>query len=139
MPTGGTTKFTDADDYHAGVRGAKFHFVFSCQRDFEARLTWVELRHLCLLRGQENLPRVAHVSLTPDSVFVEFPTRHNAPLIYNGVELQLGEIVFHGRGEHLHQRTRGPSQWCFISSTPEQLAAIGETLTGFNLMSPGVA
>src|SRR5271155_5356311 len=119
----GTTKFTDADAYQASIRGAEFNLVFSCQRDFEARLTWVELRHLRLLRAQENLPRVAHISLMPALAFVAFPIRHEPPQIYNGIELQPGEIVFHGLGESMHLRTRGPSRWGSIAVAPAHLAA----------------
>jgi AraC-like DNA-binding protein len=136
MRGSGTTTFTDADDYQASIRGAKFSLVFRSQRDFKARLTWVELRHLRLLRAQENLPRVAHVSLTSDLVFVAWRTRYDAPQIIDGVELQPGDIVFHGRGERLHQQTLGPSQWGFISLAPKHLAACGKALTGLELVAP---
>jgi AraC-like DNA-binding protein len=139
MPKSGTTRFTDAADYQASVRGAKFNLVFGCQKDFKARLTWVELRHLHLLRGEENLPRVAHVSLVPERVFVSVPTRHDPPPISDGVEVLSGDIVFHSRGERVHQRTRGPSQWGFISLAPEHLAACSRVLTGFDLVWPPVA
>jgi AraC-like DNA-binding protein len=139
MQRSGTTKFTDAGDYQASIRGTKCNFVLSCQKDFEAQLTWVELRHLYLLRGRENLSRVAHVSLTSSLVFVAFPTRHDPPQIYDGIELRPGDIVFHSLGERVHQRTRGPSRWGFISLTPEHLAACGKALTGVDLVAPPVA
>jgi AraC-like DNA-binding protein len=139
MQGSGTTKFTDVGAYQSSIRGAKYNFVFSCQRDFEARLTWVELRHLSLLRAQENLPRVAHVSLTPALAFVAFPTRYDPPQICDGIELQPGEIVFHSLGECVHQWTRGPSRWGSISVAPEHLAACGKALTGIDLAPPQVA
>jgi AraC-like DNA-binding protein len=136
MPGSGTTQFIDADDYQTSIRGAKFDLVFRSQKNFKARLTWVELHHLRLLRGQENLPRVAHVSLTSDLVFIAFPTRYDPPQIFDGVELQPGDIVFHSQGERVHQQTRGPSQWGFISLAPEYLAAGGKALAGFDLVPP---
>lgn len=139
MPRSGTTGFTDAGDYQASVRGANFNLVFGCQQDFKARLTWVELRHLRLLRGQENLPRVAHVSFMPERIFVSVPTRHDPPPIFDGVEVLSGDIVFHSRGERVHLRTRGPSQWGFISLAPEHLAACSRALTGFDLLWKPVA
>jgi hypothetical protein len=51
MQRNGTARFTDADDYRASVREAKFDLVFNSQRDFQAQLTWLELRHLRLLAG----------------------------------------------------------------------------------------
>jgi AraC-like DNA-binding protein len=139
MPRSGTTGFIDAADYQASVRGANFNLVIGCQQDFKARLTWVELRHLCLLRGQENLPRVAQVSFLPERVFVSVPIRHDPPPIFDGVEVLSGDIVFHSRGERVHQRTRGPSEWGFISLAPEHLAARSRVLTGFDLVWPSVA
>jgi AraC-like DNA-binding protein len=139
MSTSGTTKFTDADDYEASVRWAKLNLVLRCEKDFQARLTWVELRNLRLLRGQENLPRVAYVSMTSGSVFVALLARDGPPPIWDGVEVQPGDIVFHSRGKRMHQRTRGPSQWGFIALASEHLAACGKALTGFNLVPPRVA
>jgi AraC-like DNA-binding protein len=133
MQRSGAGKFTDAHDYQANIHGATFDLILNCQKGFEAKLTWVDLRHLHLLRGQENLPRVAHASLASDLVFVAFPARHDQPQIWNGVELQLGDIVFHGRGEHVHQRTLGPSQWGWISAEPEYLAASINAITEFDL------
>jgi AraC-like DNA-binding protein len=136
MQRSGTAKFTNSDDYRAGMRGAKVDLVFNGQKNFEARLTWVELRHLRLLRGQENLPRIARVTFAPDLVFIAFPTRHDPPQVCDGVELRKGDIVWHARGERVHQQTRGPSQWGFISLLPEHLAACGRALTGFDLVAP---
>jgi len=134
----GTTIFNDASDYQASIRGAKFNIAFNSQRAFEARLTSVELRHLRLLHGQENLPRVAHISLPLDSVFIALPIINDPPLIYGGVEVLSGDIVLHSLGGHMHQRTRGPSQWSFIALAPEHFAAWGRILTGFDLVPPSV-
>jgi AraC-like DNA-binding protein len=125
----GTTKVTDACDYQTNIRGATLDLVFNSQINFEARLTWAELGNLRLLRCQENLPRVARVSPAPGMAFVTFPTLQDPPQIWNGVELQPGEMVFHGRGERVHQRTLGPSQWGWISAEPEYLAAAGNAVT----------
>jgi AraC-like DNA-binding protein len=50
--------------------------------------------------------------------------------------LQFGDVVFHSRGERMHQRTNGESQWGLISLPPEQLAACGKALTGQKITSP---
>jgi AraC-like DNA-binding protein len=139
MPRCGTAIFTDPDDYQSGIRAVKFNFTFNHQKDFKARLTWVELRHVRLLRGQENLPRVAHISLTSDSVFIALPAFHGPLTICDGADVQPGEMVFHSQGQRLHQRTRGRSNWGFISLAPEHLAACSRALTGVDLMPPPVA
>jgi AraC-like DNA-binding protein len=133
MQRSGTEKFTDADDYRANIRGAKVELVLSSQRSFEATLTWVEFRYLRLLRGQENLPRVAHVALAPDLISIAFPLSHDPPQVCNGIELQPGNIILHGQGESVHQLMRGASRWGSISLAPEHLAAFGIALAGVDL------
>ncbi len=139
MAIGGTIEFTDVADYQAAVRRAKFSLVFNSQKDFQARLTRIELRHLSLFRGRENLPRVAYFSLPADRAFVAFPARHNPPQIWDGAELQPDEMIFHGRGQGGHQRTRGPSQWGIISLAQEYLASSVKALMGSDLEAPSDA
>jgi AraC-like DNA-binding protein len=139
MQRSGTQKFTDADDYRANIRGAKVDLVFSSQRSFEATLTWVEFRHLHLLRGQEILPRVAHVAFEPDLICISFPLSHDPPQVYNGIELQPGNLILHGQGETVHRLTRGPTRWGSISLAPQHLAAWSNTLAGLKLAAPAVA
>jgi AraC-like DNA-binding protein len=136
MPERGTYTFTDPDEFEAGVRGARFDLVLTRPGDFKAYLTCVELRTLHLLRGREELPRIAHVSLAPEPAFVTFPIQADPPPIWSGIELRLGDIVFHSPGESMHQRTSGPSQWGFISLAPQDLAAWGRALTGLDLVPP---
>jgi AraC-like DNA-binding protein len=136
MSGGGTQTFTDPSDYQASIARARINLVFTGCGDFKARLTHVDLPNLQLLRGQENLPRIAYVSLARDAVFVAFPMRSPALAIWGGVELQSGAIVFHSRGERMHQRTSGPSQWASISMAPEHLAVYGQVLTEQNLVPP---
>jgi AraC-like DNA-binding protein len=138
MPTGGATTFTDSDDYRASVAGARVDLVFTHPGDFKARLTWVKLPNLRLFSAKENLPRIAYVSLAPEFAFIGFPTQFDPPPVWKGVELQRGDIVFHSRGEHMHQRTSGPSQWSLMSLLPQHLAAYGKILTEQNLVPPPV-
>jgi AraC-like DNA-binding protein len=139
MQRSGTQKFTDADEYRENIRGAEVDLVFSSQRSFEARLTWVEFSQLHLLRGQENLPRAARVTLASDLIFIAFPLSHNPPQVCNGIELEPGNIILHGQGETLYRLTRGPSDWGLISLTPQHLSAWGNTLAGLDLVAPAVS
>jgi hypothetical protein len=78
---------------------------------FKARLTWAELHDLQVLRCEEDFPRVAYLCLRPQLSFVTFPA-HTGPVpVWGGTELRPGEIVFHGRGERLHQSTPGSFVW----------------------------
>jgi hypothetical protein len=126
----GTATFANPDDYQAGIEDARVNFIVTGGGDFNARLTWLNLRRFRVLRACENLPRIAFVSLSPARAFVSFPTSEGPPLTYSGLGLQFGDVVFHGRGERKHQRTSGECQWGLISLPPEQLAACGKALTG---------
>jgi AraC-like DNA-binding protein len=138
MAENGTATFANPDDYQAGIGDASVNLIVTGGGDFNARLTWLNLRQLHVLRGRENLPRVAYVALSPARSFVSFPTSVSSPLTYGGLGLQFGDVVFHSPGERTHQRTNGECQWGLISLPPEQLAACGKALTGLKIASPPV-
>src|SRR5262249_20606132 len=46
----GTSTFTDPDDYRANVPGGSVSLVLTGRGDFKARMTWVSMRRLRLLR-----------------------------------------------------------------------------------------
>jgi AraC-like DNA-binding protein len=136
MAQNGTATFANPDDYQAGMGDAIINLIVTGGGDFNARLTWLNLRRLYVLRACENLPRIAFFSLSPAQVFVSFPASACSSLTYGGFGLQFGDVVFHSRGERMHQRTNGESQWGLISLPPEQLAACGKALTGQKITSP---
>jgi AraC-like DNA-binding protein len=140
MAENGTATFSSPDDYQAGIRGAtskraNINFIVTRGGDFRARLTWLNLHSLRVLRGSENLPGIAYVTLPPERVVVLFPTS-TVPLIWGGRELRFGDIVFHSRGERTHQWTSGQGRWGLISLPPDQLAACGLALTGRKITAP---
>jgi len=136
MAENGTATFTNPDDYQAGIGDASVNFIVTGGGEFNARLTWLNLRRFRVLRASENLPRIAFISLSPARVFISFPSSEGPPLTYGGLGVQFGDVVFHSRGERTHQRTNGESQWGLISLPPEQLAACGKALTGRKITSP---
>jgi AraC-like DNA-binding protein len=136
MPGSSVYGFNDPGDYQAYLREAGIDLVLTCQGNFKARLTRAELHHVRLLRCQEDLPRIAFVSLERALAFVTFPTHPSPPLICGALELRHGDIMLHGRGEQFHQCTSGMSRWGSIALTPERLAAYGRALTRQDLVSP---
>ena len=136
MPGGGTRTFLDTDHYEANLHEAQIEAVIVSRRQFRARLTWAELHHLQILRCEEDPPHVAYMRLAPRLVFVTFPT-NSAPLpVWRGKELQAGDIVFHSRGERLHQLAPGSFVWSVIVVDPAQLEHDGRALTGKNVTPP---
>jgi AraC-like DNA-binding protein len=139
MPGSGTRTFLEPDHFEASLRQAQIEIVLALSPPFKARLTWAELHDLEVLRCEEDFPRVAYVCLGPQLSFVTFPA-HSGPVpIWGGTELRPGEIVFHGRGERLHQSTPGSFVWNVIALDPFQLEQYGRALSGkpFSLPSEG--
>jgi len=136
MPLVGTTIFTDPDGFRTSLQGSKIEFVFTDGGNFSARATSLELPNLRLLYTQEHLSRIAFISLAPEQAFISLPMRFDAPPIFDGIKLKLGDIIFHGIGDRVHLRTKGKSDWAFISSAPTYLAKFGKILTGADLVPP---
>ena len=139
MPGGGTGTFIDSDDYQASLSHLRIDLLVTSQGAFNARLTWATLHHLRLLHGEEDMPRIAYVSLAPALVFVGFAARPDPPMLWGGVALQTGQLIFHSRGERFHQRTTGPSSWSLLGFVPEHLERYCEALSGKALSLPEAA
>ena len=141
MPGGGTRTFLEPDNYEASLRQAQIEAVIVPRDKFSARLTWGELHHLQVLRCEEDSPRLAYLQLAPSLAFVTFPAGFEPLPVWRGREMQPGDIMFHSRGERLHQSTSGPSVWNVIAMDPAQLERYGRSLSGrpFSLPSEGRA
>jgi len=141
MAHSGSAAFTNLDDYQTtiGLVGMSVSLVLPADADFSARLTWLKQRHLHLLCGRESVPRIACLSFVPTRAFVSFPMSANKTIITGGVELRLGDIMFHSRGERTHQWTKGVSRWGIVSLPHSQLAAYAKALTGREITAPPVA
>src|SRR6516225_6359521 len=130
MPGGGTRTFLEPDHYEANLRQAQIEAVIVPRGRFKARLTWAELHHLQVLRCEEDAPRLAYLQLAPGLAFVAFPASVEPLPVWRGREMQPGDIMFHSRGERLHQSTSGPSVWNVIAMDPPQLERYGRALSG---------
>ena len=117
----------------------RIDLLATSQGAFKAHLTWATLHHMQLLHSEEDMPRIAYVSLAPMLVFVGFATRPDPPMVWGGVELQTGDIIFHGQGERFHQRTTGPCSWSLVGLAPEHLERYCEVLSGKTLSVPAAA
>ena len=137
MPGSGTRTFLEPDDYEASLRQTQIELVSTCCGGFEARLTWAELHSMQLLRCEETLPRIVYLCLAPQLVFIAFPASSGPMPVWRGTKMQAGDIMFHSRGERLHQAaTLGPSTWSVIALDPAQLETYGPALSGKPLPLP---
>lgn len=135
MSAAGSSVFTDADGYQANLRDMLDLLVLS-PRHFHARLTWVDLPHVRLLRAEESAARVAYLRLPSEQVFVFFATKQSSRLLHDGEELQFGDLHCYGRSGAGHQRTTGTSQWGLMAVNHDSLASFGRSLIGSPLHAP---
>jgi AraC-like DNA-binding protein len=131
MPGGGTCTFLEPDRYEESLAQAQIEAVLVPRGKFNARLTRAELHHLLVLRCEEDFPRVAYLQLSPGPAFVTFPAESaSLPPLWSGREMRRGDIMFHSRGERLHQSTAGPLVWNVIGIDPAKLEYYGRALSG---------
>jgi len=136
MPGGGTCTFFEPDHYEASLRQAQIELVTVPSGEFKARLTRAHLHDLQVLRCEEKVPRVGYLHLRQRLSFVTF-SAHSGPLpVWRGAELQAGDIMFHSRGERVHQSTPGSFVWNVIAVDPEQLERYGQALSGRPFSTP---
>jgi AraC-like DNA-binding protein len=135
MEGSGSALFTDANACQANMPAATRLLVTRAGK-FSARLTWVELTELRLMHARETLPRITYGALPPEWVFIGFPTHRTSSLICGGAQLQMGDIIFQGVGERMHQRTAAATTWGSIALTPVALRAYGKTLAGRDIAPP---
>ena len=133
----GSSVFTDIDEYEAALP-TNVNLLSTISNCFRARLTWVELPHLHLLHAHEAAPRLAFVKLPMRSITVIFPTHRTSSLICNGIRLELGDAIFHSRGERFHQRTTAACSWGAICLSPDALRNYGRILTDEEIAAPSL-
>jgi AraC-like DNA-binding protein len=120
--------FLDSDLYEAGLGRAGIEAVITSQAGFKARLTWVELHDLQLLRCEENVPRIGYMTMPLPFACVSLPENSGLLPRWRGIALQAGDVMFHSLGERLHQATKGPSVWSLIAIDPIRLDDYSRTL-----------
>jgi AraC-like DNA-binding protein len=136
MPGSATFNFTDPEKLRGGFVKARIDLVVMGPGVFRAPLTRVELKHLLLLSCSESLPRIAHVSLAPGVACVAFPTREAGPTILDGVNVQMGDILFLRPGQRFHTRTTGTFHWGCILFKPKELTRMSRAVMDSDLRRP---
>lgn len=130
MPGGGTRTFVDVAHYEAALRQTQIEAVIVFRGKFNARLTWAELHYLQLLRCEEDVVRAAYLHLAPGLAFVTFPAYPTSLPVCRGAELHPNDIIFHRRGEWLHQSIPQSFVWNVIAVEPAQLVRYSRALSG---------
>lgn len=111
--------------------------VLTGRGNFKARLTWVNLLRLSLVRVEESLPRVAFFTLAPGPLFIAFSVRDHLRPLWNGREMGIDAMLLHSnQGDRIYQRSDGPCRWGMISVSPKNLGVYARALAHVNLTPP---
>jgi hypothetical protein len=93
MPGSVTSVFGDPDEFQTALRPyGVINLLVAGSGQFRARLTQVTLHHLHLLACDEQLPRIAFITVPTDTVLVALPINGQPAPFWGGMEMQAGEI-----------------------------------------------
>ena len=131
MPESTVSVFGDPYDYRTALRGAgEVDLVVTGHGEFRARLTQIVLSRMQLMAGEEDLPRIAFITLAGHLIRVSLPARDGASMFFDGIAGTPGEIVTDGPGRSVYERTDGPCRWRTIMLPSDDLATYGRAVTG---------
>jgi AraC-like DNA-binding protein len=135
-----TSLFSEPDDFQAALREeGVVGFLVTGRGQFRARLTQIALHRLRLAAGEEELPRVAFITIPPGMVLVSLPIGGRPSPIWGGIETRMGEMMTLGPGERVYARTGGPCAWAAIQVPAEDLVQYGRALSGAGFVVPPAA
>ena len=118
MPGSGTRTFLEPDHYEASLRQAQIEIVIALCPQVQGPPDLGRAARFADLQCEEDFPRVTYVCLARQLSLVTFPAHSGSLPVWGGTELGPGEIVFHGRGERLHQSPPGALVWKRDSTGP---------------------
>jgi AraC-like DNA-binding protein len=132
--------FSEPDDFQgtASEEGV-VRFLVTAPGQFRARMTQIVLHHLRLSAAEENLPRIAFITVPAGMVLVALPIGARPSPIWGGIETRAGEMVAFAPGERMHARTGGPCGWGAIQVAAQDLVQYGRALTGAGFAVPPAA
>jgi len=137
LPGSTISVFSEPDDYQAALRSdGGFDRFVEGRGEFSAQLTRVELPRMHLMAGAEHLARIAFVSQPNRFVRISLPLRGSVPVFRNGIPTRADEIMTHGQGQPMHERTEGPCCWRTIGLPVPDLIRYGRAIIGAGFQVP---
>jgi hypothetical protein len=136
MPSSAVRTFSDPDDHAASIRGGLIEATITERGRFTGKLVRIDLWRLWMQRFSENLPRIYHVDGSSGRAIILFRTQTGPNLLHNGLEVQPNEIVRFSVCRSYHQRSSGSAHLGAMSLSLEDMASVGRTMAGRDLMPP---
>jgi hypothetical protein len=89
MPGSATATFSEPEDFEAALRSEGcLSLVITERGRFRARLTQITLHSLRLSAGDEQLSRIAFITVPAGMVLISFPIGNGALPVYGGLKMQ---------------------------------------------------
>jgi AraC-like DNA-binding protein len=129
--------FSDPDDYAASIRAGLVELTVTGRGSFSGEITRIDLHRLWMQRFAEKLPRVADVAnLLPGRSYFAFRDRPGPSLVQGGLELLTSAVLRMGQTSQCYHRSAGTAEFGTMSLPLADMAALGETMAGADLLPP---
>jgi hypothetical protein len=108
MPGCGTRTFAQPEHYEAALRQGLTEIIITPCGKFQARLTWVELHNMQLLRCEEEFPRIGYLSIDRQLIVVALSISSSPFPVWGGIELQAEKSCSTAAASGCTRRCRTP-------------------------------
>ena len=140
MPLSAVRTFTDPVEYFTGIRNLQIVGIVQRRGEFRARSTRIDLHRLWMHRFDEDLPRIMKVTPSRTRAVIIFASGADQPAMQvNGIDISQNQIASIALDWEWYLRCSALCRWGTMSLAPEDLAAVGEAITGRELAPPTFA
>jgi len=137
VPNSVISSFTDPCEYQDAVRASKVEIFVNQPGTFRANLMRIDLHRLWMQRGEQTLGVVYHYALDCNRSPIFFlDDNQQAPIHIRRMQVSPGEILVPASGADEYHRSFAECRWRSMSLTPEDLAAAGRAIAGYDLIPP---
>ncbi len=137
MPHSAIFKSSDPYEHQRAIRAGEVELLVTAPGLYQAELTRVDLHRLWMQRSRESLPRIVHSATAKSRTAIFFLADANQASTYHtGMELSPGCVAFYASGAEHHHRSSTASHWAAMSLSPDDLAAAGQAIAGYDLVAP---
>ena len=129
--------FLDPWEHQTFFRAADMKVVVNAAGKYRSELTKVDLHRLWMQRNETVLPQITHLADHQYRRPICFLTdAQQAPIYRSGHEIQPGMIAVSAPHAEYHYRVPAQARMGFMSLTPDDLAAAGRDVAGYDLTAP---
>jgi len=133
-----TQSFTDPDSYYESIGGVgPVEGIVTARGNYHATLTRVNFSRLWMRRGEDSLAQVAIYTPRMARTTIMFAADQDQPASQiAGVERRSDEVTVVSLGSSEHVRTSAAARWGAVTLPPEDLATLGQAISGHELTPP---